>query len=178
MDVYPIKPVVRFCGVTAADEASRRRAIERLSLDWGQTSVCTGDLPMDAGGYYAESMGEDLRQVLVAFGDPIEPDGLADWKHHTNDLERLAIEQRWNAADRPINLDCGYITEAKFVLATTKNRSHRVYLRRAMFAEITLTYVGGRWQSNRQTYPNYRTDEVAEFATRCRGRLREWLHRR
>lgn len=175
-EVYPIDPVVRFCGITARLDSSRRWAIRRLASDWGDVIVRSPALPMDAGGYYRDEMGDGLLQELVAFGGPTDPAGLADWKHACNDLEKQAKHLDPDVK-RPINLDCGYITQAKFVLATTKNRSHRIYLRRAMFAEITLTYVGGKWQAGPQTYPNYRTAEVAHFATDCRNQLRQWIHR-
>ena len=77
--------------------------------------------------------------------------------------------------DRPLNLDPGYISQAKLVLATTKDRDHRIYLRDGMFAEVTLTYVGKSWQHHRWSYPSYRTKDVAEFASECRQRLREHL---
>lgn len=175
MTPYPITPVQRFCGITARDPANRQWAIDRLSNLWGPVTVRSHGLPFDAGGYYRDQMGDDLQQELVAFGEPVAPDGLADWKHETNDLESVAAQQKIDTVGRPINLDCGYITEAKFVLATTKNRSHRIYLRDGIFAEITLTYIGGRWRENKQTYPNYRTDDVANFADQCRQCLRRHL---
>jgi hypothetical protein len=67
------------------------------------------------------------------------------------------------------------MTQAKLVLATTKDRDHRIYLRDGMFAEVTLTYVGRQWQHHRWSYPSYRTEEVAAFATECRKRLRQHL---
>ena len=177
MDVYPIKPVVRICGVVARNEDGQRRAIEQLIQAWGPATIQSERLPFDAGGYYDRSMGSPLTQILVGFDGVIVPDGLADWKHHTNRLESEAAAEGWDAVERPVNLDCGYVTEAKLVLATTKNRSHRIYLRDGMFAEITLTYVGGQWRHHDQTYPNYRTDAVAMFADGCRRYLRTHLHR-
>jgi hypothetical protein len=104
-----------------------------------------------------------------------DPAGLADWKTITNDWEREAAAEFPGERVRPLNLDPGYITQAKLVLATVKDRDHRVYLRDGIFAEVTLNFVGGRWVEHRWTYPDYRTADVAEFATRCRTRLREHL---
>lgn len=174
-DTYRILPVVRFCGVIGRQAENRRWAIDRLRKSWGDVLLSSGPLPFDAGGYYRETMGEPLFQELVAFGHSTPPDGLADWKVETNELEREAADQRLDDVPRPINLDCGYVTQAKFMLATTKDRSHRIYLRRSMFAEITLTYIGGSWRHHEYTYPNYRTPAVAEFATQCRIELRRWI---
>jgi hypothetical protein len=51
---------------------------------------------------------------------------------------------------RPLNLDPGYLTEAKLVLATTKDRNHRLYLDRGIFAEVTLCYQrgGSGWRAS------------------------------
>ena len=175
-ETYPIDPVVRLCGVTARSPELRERAISRLVDCWGECQLRSPSQPMAAGGYYTATMGEPLAQEWVALGGPADPAELADWKHQTNDWERIAKTEGWDRdVDRPINLDCGYVTQAKWVLATTKNRSHRIYLRRSMFAEITLTYVGGQWRSGPHTYANYQTPLVAEFATRCRNLLRRWI---
>lgn len=175
MTPLPVRPVLRICSVAAADPAWRVAAIDALSNQWHRPAVISADIPFDPTGYYREEMGDDLVQQLIGFDALIPPDGLPDWKLQTNRMETDLGSTFRSDRSRPVNLDCGYITEAKFVLATTKNRSHRIYLRDGIFAEITLTYIAGRWQSNRQTYPNYRTEAVAEFAVRCRKHLREGL---
>jgi hypothetical protein len=173
-EVLYVEPVIRFCAVISADADVRAGAIDRLTRSWGQLLTRSLPLPFVAGGYYADSMGENLSKELVAFVDPIDGAGLADWKQDTNQLEReFAGEDYPNA--RPLNLDPGYITQAKLVLATTKDRDHRIYLRDGMFAEITLNYRGKRWVHHRWTYPDYRTEPVAEFALQCRTHLRECL---
>ncbi|QDV45751.1 hypothetical protein Enr13x_56300 [Stieleria neptunia] len=177
-EVLYVEPVIRFCAVISGDALVRRRAIEHLENHWGEIFHQSGPLPFEAGGYYAESMGERLQKELIGFRQPRDAAELADWKHWTN-----TVETQFAAADsaadsgptRPLNLDPGYITQAKLVLATTKDRDHRVYLRDGMFGEITLTYTAKRWVHHRWTYPDYRTAAVAEFATACRNHLRAFL---
>lgn len=172
---YLIHPVVQFCGVIARDPSVRDWAVEQLTDSWGKPFLRFPTQPFDPQGYYRNQMGEGLGHDLIAIDRAADPAGLADWKCETNELESRAAELHLDDVDRPLNLDCGYITQAKFVLATTKNREHRIYLRNAMFAEITLTYIGGKWRHHDHTYPNYRTEAIAEFATRCRERLRRWI---
>ena len=45
-----------------------------------------------------------------------------------------------HAEPRPLNLDPGYITLAKLVLASTKDHAHRIYLGQGIFAEVTLLF--------------------------------------
>ena len=76
-----------------------------------------------------------------------------------------------HAEPRPLNLDPGYITPAKLVLASTKDHAHRIYLRDGIFAEVTLVYRQRKWQPLEWTYPDYRRDDYQRFFTQCR----EWL---
>lgn len=173
-EVLSVEPVIRFCAVISNDHSLRQHAIERLETQWGKTACRSDALPFEAGGYYSDAMGTGLEKELVALGSPIDPSDLADWKRWTNEIEREFAGADW-PDKRPLNLDPGYITQAKLVLATTKDRDHRIYLRDGMFAEITLTYTAKRWIHHRWTYPDYRTEAVAEFATRCRNLLRQHL---
>lgn len=170
-----VEPVIRFCAVIGHDPLHRGIARDRITELWGTAVESSTSLPFVAGGYYDDAMGTGLCKDLIGFQGLSDPAELADWKHETNRLEQeLANELKSNVA-RPINLDPGYITQAKLVLATTKDRDHRIYLRDGMFAEITLSYVAKKWVWHRWTYPDYRTDSVAAFATQCRNRLRKHL---
>ncbi len=170
-----VEPVIRFCAVISRYESAVQWAIERLQTDWGPPAITSSPRPFEAHGFYTASMGSDLRKTLVAFTGYIEPGGLAEWKHATNRLETDYAATHEHPETRPLNLDPGYVTQAKLVLATTKDRDHRIYLRNGMFAEVTLNYVGRSWVHHRWTYPDYRTAEVAQFAQQCRDRLREYL---
>jgi hypothetical protein len=74
--------------------------------------------------------------------------------------------------ERPLNLDPGYITLAKLVLASTKDHAHRIYLSQGIYAEITLNYRAGSWQPLPWTYPDYRRSDFQEFFTNCREYLK------
>lgn len=185
-EVLYVEPVVRFCAVISSCVDLREMAINELALRWGPATLAAKGLPFHAGGFYSESMGTGLIKDLVVFGDPIDPAGMPDWKLETNQLEQelvahLAAQSDALSkpipfdADRPLNLDPGYVTQAKLVLATTKDRDHRLYLRDGIFAEVTLTYTAKRWIHHRWTYPDYRTETVANFSTGCRNHLREYL---
>lgn len=170
-----IEPVIRFVAVIASDEAVRVWAYRCIEERWGAIADKSPPMPFHAGGYYSGQMGEGLVKTLVAIQEPIDPVGLADWKTQTNLWEREAAATLNKSTARPLNLDPGYITQAKLVLATVKDRDHRIYLKDGIFGEITLTYVGKQWVHHRWTYPDYRTEAVFAFAMNCRDRLRNHL---
>lgn len=117
-------------------------------------------------------MGEGLEKQLLAFSSLIGQEEIVESKIESNQWEDEFLQlDDWDV-ERPINLDPGYITEAKLVLATTKDRDHRVFLRDGVFAEVTLFYQGNRWQGSRWTYPDYRREDFHAFFDQCRNYLR------
>ena len=46
----------------------------------------------------------------------------------TNQWEQEYAQLHAGPEPRPLNLDPGYLTEAKLILASTKDRDHRIYL--------------------------------------------------
>lgn len=69
---------------------------------------------------------------------------------------------------RPINLDVGYLTGAKFVLASTKNFAHRLYLRDGIFAEITMSFRKDAWTSHQFTFPDFKSGLYDAFLKQAR----------
>lgn len=170
-----VESVIRFVSIISKDTDVSDWAIARIVQHWGDVVEVSATVPFEAGGYYEAEMGTGLKKLMVAAERPCDPCGLADWKLQTNEWERLAATTFRGKQARPLNLDPGYISQAKLVLATVKDRDHRIYLRDGIFAEITLSFIGGRWIAHRWTYPDYRIEEVASFATSCRDRLRDFL---
>lgn len=170
-----IEPVIRICAVISRHETARQWAVSKLTEHWGEISTISEPLPFVAGGYYEQQMGPDLRKVMVACRQPCEPDGLVCWKSTTNRWETEYADQSDFAETRPLNLDPGYVSQAKLVLATTKDRDHRIYLRDGIFAEVTLNYVAKDWVSHRWTYPDYRTEKMKAFVQQCREMLRKHI---
>lgn len=173
--IRPVEPVVRVCAVFSRYPEARRWAVDRLAERWGPIETETASRPFAAGGFYDRTMGDSLDKCWVAFERVVPPDRLADWKLATNALEIEYAETHDHLEPRPLNLDPGYVTQAKLILATTKDRDHRVYLRDGIFAEVTLSYIGKRWVDHRWTYPDYRDDAARDFVHRCRQQLRDHL---
>jgi len=121
--------------------------------------------------YYTSTMGADLKKQFLAFERLIDPATLAEIKCETNHWEAEYAALGLHEEPRPLNLDPGYITPAKLVLASTKDHAHRLYLSGGIYAEITLMYRERRWQPLEWTYPDYRREDFQEFFTQCR----RWL---
>jgi hypothetical protein len=150
------------------------------ALDWTQ-SRCTelyGSIALVSGAfdftetdYYTATMGDQLKKQFYAFEQRIDPAVLPDIKRQTNDWEAEYAALGRHSEPRPLNLDPGYITPAKLVLASTKDHAHRVYLRDGVYAEITLSYRQRRWQPHEWTYPDYQREDYQQFFAQCRERV-------
>lgn len=112
--------------------------------------------------YYDGEMGTPLFRCFLAFRDLVKPDELPLIKLFTNSLEDR-FSRNEPAAGRLINLDPGYMGHGSVILATTKNYSHRVYLRSGIYAEPTYRVLGKRWVPYDWTYPDYKIRETQDF---------------
>ncbi|MEQ1825474.1 MAG: DUF4416 family protein [Pirellula sp.] len=121
--------------------------------------------------YYHASMGSPLLKqfaILEAWYDPAE---LASHKLETNAMESEFANQFRCQEPRPLNVDPGYMSLTKIVLASTKNREHRVYLRDGIYAEVTLAFRNQHWQPMPWTYPDYQREDFRVFFLQARKYL-------
>lgn len=130
-------------------------------------------LPFDDTDYYAEEMGSPLKRQFVSYAELIGPERLAEAKRQTNAIEAEMAEQLpFHEYLRPVNLDPGYLDLGKLVLATTKDRSHRLYVGNGIFAEVTLHFEGGAFRAWPWTYPDYMRDDYHAYFKVVRDDLR------
>ncbi len=163
--------VAAFSRHEAALLEARRQAVET----WGPIAAEGPLVDFVETDYYVASMGSHLRKTLWAFDRLIAPEHLPELKLQTNRWEARCAESGSYAEPRPLNLDPGYLTLAKFVLASTKDHAHRIYLRDGIYAEVTLHYRQGRWQPWPWTYPDYQRPDRLDFLEHCRNLLRQRL---
>jgi hypothetical protein len=149
-------------------EWARQRAVET----WGAIERESPRFEFVETGYYDATMGTGLRKVFFTFQRPFDPEQLVEVKLMTNRWEEEYAGIAGKAEARPLNLDPGYLTLGKLVLASTKDFAHRIYLSRGIYAEVTLQYRHGRWEHHQYTFPDYRRDDYQRFFSECRERIK------
>jgi hypothetical protein len=165
--------VAGFSRYASALEWARSRLVERF----GPIVLTSPSYRFDHTAYYSQEMGQELTKLFWAFGELVAADALPEIKRATNALEE-EIKADWSFAERrPLNLDPGLLSLGKFVLATTKDQQHRIYLRDGIFAEVTLRYRGGAFQPWPWTYADYQEPLVLEFLRQAREYYKERLRR-
>lgn len=141
--------------------------VNQLTSNFGAPLLQSGVLPFNETTYYTPEMGSDLLIQLTAF-NLIDPSTLSAIKNHTNELEVIYKENVTVPEERPLNLDPGYLNANKFVLATTKDANHRLYLGDGIYAESTLYFQSAAWQNWSWTYRNYQRQDHKDFLLTCR----------
>lgn len=176
-EIRAVEPAALICAITWRDDSVYAETTARLTGGYGPVELESPVYDFDMTDYYTPEMGPGLSKRFVCFREPVTQDSLAAVKRFTNDIETAFMGECDGVPGRRINLDPGYVTLAKLVLASTKDYSHRVYIGIGIYAESTLRFSGGTFHPADTTFPDYRTplaiaffNDVREFVKRERGR--------
>jgi hypothetical protein len=152
-----------FAGIMYLEDELLNQALGDLENRFGEVCLKSPAFNFDFTDYYAEEMGNGLKKIFIGFTRQMDPEKLAEIKLFTNLLEeRLGINVQ-GAFNRRVNVDPGYVDTGKVVLASTKNRSQRIYLKEGIYAEVTLLLKGKNCEPLSWTYPDYRTELACRF---------------
>jgi hypothetical protein len=148
-----------FIGALYTDVRHYIKAYSALQSAFGDVVMETPQIPWDYSGYYKDELGSPIMRRFLFFRNPVMPDTLADAKRRTIEMERgFSIGDK-----RQINLDPGYLNPAKVVLASTKDYSHRIYLRDGIYAEATLIFRDKQFVPHIHTYNDYKDERFLRF---------------
>jgi hypothetical protein len=170
MDNTPFIPALTkiFFGLIYKDSKGLEFATRKIS-QLGKIDVQSIEIPFDFTNYYKDEMGDILKRKWLAIDKIIPENDLADLKQKAVNWEKeLTFEGK-----RTLNCDPGGICDNRVVLVTTKNFSHRIYIGKGIFAEVTLIYIGDKFQPQKWTYPDYKSDIFQDFAKKCKKKFLE-----
>src|SRR5262245_7575359 len=91
----------------------------RATAYWGPVALASPRFEFQETDYYEPTMGAGLAKCFWAFERPGDAGLLAAWKLETNAWESEYAGKSGHGEPRPLNLDPGYLTPAKLVLAST-----------------------------------------------------------
>lgn len=121
--------------------------------------------------YYTREMGTPLNRFFYVSASVFPREQLLKTK-----LESLSWEKDWSRQEkRMVNVDVGMLSAENFILATTKNYSHRVFLGEDIFADLTYQFQKGKFQTFPWTYPDYLDQEKIDFLSQERLKLLKLL---
>jgi hypothetical protein len=153
------------------EKAPVDQAISMLMEKFGQSYMTTDAKAFNYTDYYCREMGSPLYRLILVFSELVERNSMPEIKTEANNIENNFLEQ----GNRRINIDPGLITLENICLATTKPYTHRIYLGKGIWAEITLIYRGESYQKLEWTYPDYGSNELIEFFNGIREKYKRRL---
>jgi hypothetical protein len=140
--------------------------VKALIEKFGPVDIVSSWVPFNFTTYYETEMGQPLFRRMLAFETLIKQSALSEIKRITNDLELEYLKH----SKRRVNLDPGYLLRERFVLATGKNYSHRIYIGQGIYADLTLIYTKGRFNKLPWTYPDYAQQNMLNYLERVRNK--------
>lgn len=157
-------PVKLIVGFIFRQENFFQKAKNILEKRFGRIDLESSTLAFHHTDYYKEEFGPDLKRKFVGFKRLIQPKELPQIKIFTNKIE-IKLSQK---AKRTINIDPGYLTQSKLILASTKDYRHRIYLAKSIYAEITLFYQQKSFQPWDWTYADYQGAQYIQIFNQLR----------
>src|SRR6185295_14573348 len=128
----PHRPVLLILAAFSRYPEAIEWAAQTAEEAWGRVALQSELFDHRETNYYEATMGQDLKKTFFAFERLVDPAGLVGWKEQSNQWEIDYQQLGRHPEQRPLNLDPGYLTEAKLILATAKDRDHRIYLDRGI----------------------------------------------
>jgi len=167
-------PVLLIVAAFSRHDSALAWARQRLEQTFGPVALASPPFLFNQTRYYEPEMGPGLWKHFLAFERLVAADCLPEVKQLTNALESELARLSTYPESRPLNLDPGVLSLGKFLLATTKDQAHRVYLRDGIYAEVTLRFHAGAFEPWPWTYADYRQEGVLAFLQEARA----WYRRR
>lgn len=166
LETLPVKLIV---GILFSDRTACEKALLSLTRKFGAADYETKPVLFTQTDYYDREMGTPIYRMFMAFKKLVLPHRIAGIKKWSDTLEKRFTKN----GNRKVNVDPGYISLNNLVLATTKNYGHRIALSSSIYAEVTLMYQKGAFETLPWTYPDYRDAANIPHFTEIRRLLKE-----
>jgi len=167
----PYEHTALVIGILSSCEERRDELFSLLSAEFGPFKDVSSTMDFPYTDYYDFEMSGHPVRYLVLFENLIDPSELAGIKIRTNALEKQFL----GANGRRINLDPGILSLSNFILATCKDRSHRIPLQHGVYGEVTLIYQDRDFQRLPWTYADYSSEEVKSVLRKFRTQYKSLL---
>jgi len=160
------KPAKLVIGLFMKEKNLLEPAAKLLAENFGPVDMISSWMAFDYTDYYERETGSPLFRRMLTFQTLTEQTALADIKIITNEIEKNFSKDGM----RNINIDPGYMLHERFVLASGKNFTHRIYIGKGIYADLTLIYTKGGFQTLPWTYPDYADKKMRVWLKQVRDR--------
>lgn len=141
----------------------------KLKKKYGKIDYKTPDIDFKETKYYNNEMGNNLKTRYISFNKLISRSSLPVIKKFCCKLEIKYSQEKDGEIKRKVNIDPGLLSLENFILATGKAYSHRIYLNKGVWADLTLIYQKEDYINLPWTYPNYQSKKIKKALIEIRN---------
>jgi hypothetical protein len=167
----PAQKVKLISSLFSADVDLIMKVTKQVENYFGSVDWVSEEITFDRTTYYVKEMGWPLYRRFISFENLICPKFLVNAKLITNKIENEYL----SGEQRKINIDPGYISLERLVLATGKNYIHRIYLEHGIYADLTLIFHAGSFKPLPWTYPDYKDEKTLVWFNTLRANYLSYL---
>jgi len=154
-----------FIGIIYKDNSVYKKTLNELKKQFGEIETESFEYDFDEfTKYYENEMGSNLEKKFIVFKTLIPREKITEIKLLTN-----SIEDKYSKNNkRLINLDPGYLTEFNLILPSAKERPHKIYLKKGIFADPIYIFRKSSCITFQHTFPDFRTEKIQNFFLKIR----------
>jgi hypothetical protein len=157
--IHPSKAKL-FIGVIYKNKEIYNKVLKELTKKFGEIEKESFEYNFDEfTSYYKKEIGSNLTKKFIVFKKLIKRDKITDIKLFTNSIE----EKYSRKGKRLINLDPGYLTEFNLILPSAKERPHKIYLKKGIFADLNYVFKKNSCIVFTHTFPDFKSEKVQKF---------------
>jgi len=149
-----------FFGVMFSDRDIYENVINDLIKKYGDVEKESFEYDFDRfTNYYEKEMGKGLIKKIIIFKKEINEKDLAEIKKFITGLEKKNSTNN----KRKVNIDPGYVSKEKVVLASFKKKDFKKDLDNGVYAHEVLRFENGEVKYFWHTFADYRRDDIKGF---------------
>jgi hypothetical protein len=141
--------------------------VSALEKNFGKIEEQSDELDFEFTKYYEKEFGKGLKKSYFCFQGDFDIEKLSEIKLFCTELEKIYSKD----GRRLVNIDPGYATKNSFVLASFKERAHRIFLKQGVYADLELVYENNEWHSFTWTFADAKDTKVKEFLNKVKERI-------
>jgi len=161
---------LRFIAMTYSRDIVPKTCIDATEIKFGEVTFVS--LPYDFSSYtdyYEGEMGEGLKKIMMIIRGSFKQTDLYNFKK-----EAIKLEERFKVEGaRRLNIDPGYLSPSKLVLATHKEYPGAIAIGEDLNAIVELVFHKGSYEPLIWTYRDY-IDNI-NFFNLARKNISLWI---
>lgn len=158
-----------FFSIFGSERELIKEIVYELSSLYGEIDFETAYLRFDQTKYYEKEFGTNLERKIFSIKNLINPLKAIEIKLKSMEIEDCLARD----GKRVINIDPGYVELSHMILTTRKPYTHRIYIGRGVYADLTLIYKkGSGFIPLNWTYPDYASLEYRNYFNKIREILK------